>query len=335
MLDPSFDFDAVKGAFSAFALGNATGAPYGLFEDRNRSYSGGINLGPRNYNHRKRTFRDGVPGQITDVTEMLSATINAFIEYFSDINQKNYRESAIKYYMEWANSNPPFIGNYEKSLFQNVKSVGGYESRVSKNNINSDSNSSLIRTLPFVFIIDPLCYEFSEIDQELTNKNDHSKIVVSCYIGLIKILRESRFKDKKINPREIIQSWGFDASKYPLEGKALQDGYKKRAVYPLVYLIECLETYPLVSSSLEIIANELINFYRGCDSGAILSIVFGAYGAILGYEELMKSQWFVDQMKIVEKANPYKGQYPRPKKFFYNKILRSLEKFYDVLSTSI
>lgn len=305
-----FSLDQFLGGFTTLMLGDALGAPYEFYKDQDRRYTKDITLEPRIYNPYTRDFRSGVSGQITDDSEMTMCVLRSLV------NLGTFRNDLIIAYLDWANSDTKMIGRNTRSLFKGVKTVKGYKNRVEKLELNSESNGTLMRALPYVFVKDSLTEDLSTIDQLLTNKNKTTKLVLRTYITLSKALIVDKLP--RSNAKKLAKEIGFDISAYPLTSD--REGYKGKTkgwiVYPLVFLLNYLEEYPFETSSLETIYEDITVNHRGCDSDTILAIVFGVYGSAIGYKELCKSKWFVKNFQKVLDADTLEGGFPRPEKFW-------------------
>lgn len=321
----AFELDDFVGGFSALMLGDALGAPYEFKADSQRRYDGEdpLALPLRIYNRYRHDFRVGVPGQITDDSEMTMAVLRALVS-----DKKDYRTSLLTQFLDWANSGS-MLGRNTRSLFKGVKTIRGYEGRASKSDFKSESNGTLMRALPYVFLQEKFSREKSLMDQNLSNRNEMTQKVNAAYIALVRGV-----KAKKVSPskaRGFVEDFGLSLEDYPLDA-SFRGKSKGWVVYPLVYLVECLEKYPLKTASLKKIAEEVINFHRGCDSDTVLAIVFGAYGVWLGYEKLSCYQWFRENFQKVLDADTEEEGFPRPERYWASTFFDELPEMWKKLN---
>ena len=318
--------DDFVGGFSALMLGDALGAPYEFRADSGRKYDGDdpLTLSPRIYNTYRHEFREGVPGQITDDSEMTMVVVRALTS-----GGKDYRTSLLTYILEWANSGTGMMGRNTRNLFKGVKTIKGYEGRAAKSDFKSESNGTLMRALPYVFLEEELSRERSLVDQNLSNKNEMTQKVNAAYIALVREVKVGKVSPLKA--RKFVKDFGLSLEDYPLDA-SFRGKSKGWVVYPLVYLVECLEKYPLSAGSLKKIAEEVIDYHRGCDSDTVLAIVFGAYGVWLGYKALCKDTWFEENFQKVLDADTEEGDFPRPERYWASTFFDELPEMWKKLS---
>ena len=314
----AFTLDSFRGGFSALMVGDALGAPYEFYADRNRVYAGAMTLEPRIYNRVTKQFRSGVPGQITDDSEMTMATLRV-------LASGGTRENFIEAYLEWANSNTSFLGRNTRSLFKGIKTVRGYESRALKNGLQSESNGTLMRALPFVF--------FGGVDaaienSQLTNDNEMTRLVIGTYVKIVRGLLTKEIDVSQVKQFAKEEGFDIDQPKFVLEG-GFRGKEKGWVAYPLVCLINSLINYPVSVESLPLIANEVINDYRGCDTDTVLSIVYGVFGSSIGHRALVKNEWFRNHLQTTLDCDTSQGQYPREEKFWASTFYGELKELWS------
>lgn len=299
-------------------VGDAVGAPYEFRVDRDRVYDGEMLLEPRLFNPYTKKYKSGVVGQVTDDSELTMVVLRAVCAHLKNRRKETYTRIALPLYLEWAQT-APMMGRNTRSLFKGVKTVKGYEGRASKSTFESESNGTLMRALTFVFFD-----KWSIEDQELTNRNEMTKTVNRIYITLVRGLASGELDRKEV--RDYVQNEGLDPDDFPLAGMCSKN--KGWVVYPLVYLVWCLENFPMKASSLKEIAEDIINHRRGCDSDTVLAIVLGAYGVIMGYKKLIKNKWFSEGFQKVLDSGPLceQGGMPRDKVYWPSEFFGMSEK---------
>jgi hypothetical protein len=297
-------------------VGDALGAPYEFYADRKRVYDGEMTLEPRIYNRHTQTFRSGVVGQITDDSEMTIVVARAIAKIIS--KGADPRETFIQGYLRWANSDTRMMGRNTRSLLKGVSTIRGYENRVKKIGLESQSNGPLMRALPFAFLPEELGDELALIATKLTNDNDLVRDTILEYFSLVRNLLD-----------------GIESETIKEELDAGFRGKNKGWIrYPLIYLHQSLQTYPLIPESLSKIADDIINNHRGCDSDTVLSIVFGVWCSLIGYKKLVKNQWFRDKLEIVIGVDTSLGGFPRPEIFSAGAFYGELGEIWKVFSSA-
>lgn len=337
--------DHFIGAFIAHAIGDAIGAPYEFYADRNRKWNGVIELEPRIFNKYKRVFRCGVPGQVTDDTEMTHACLLALTTamekeaslvagtFAGETPLDHSKEEAILRYLEWANP-PSFQGRNTRKLLVGVKTLKGYESRFKKlisSGEVSESNGPLMRHLPFVFLSGLSERNFNgDEDVNITNPNDICRDACFIYRYTILKIKEGFVTRKEIRSHLVeVFKRKIPGLRDKLEIKKSFSGKEKGWIWhPIAYLVWCLENFSIRVASLRKIADDLLLNRRGCDSDTVLSIVFGAYGCWLGAEALLADEWFSSCFQKVLSCDSSKGEFPRPDKFSFKNIYGSLPELW-------
>ena len=309
-------FDNFRGGMVGILVGDALGAPYEFYADRKRVYDGEMTLEPRIYNRHTQTFRSGVVGQITDDSEMTIVVARAIAKIIS--KGADPRETFIQGYLRWANSDTRMMGRNTRSLLKGVSTIRGYENRVKKIGLESQSNGPLMRALPFAFLPEELGNEIALIATKLTNDNDLVRDTILEYLSLVRNLLDG------IAPSSVEEELDSD-----FRGK--NKGWIK---YPLIYLQQSLQTYPLIPESLPKIADDIINNHRGCDSDTVLSIVFGVWCSAIGYRKLVRSEWFRDKLEIVINADTSSGGFPRPETFSAETFYGELDEIWNVFASA-
>ena len=116
------DKDRIKGMFYGLALGDALGAPF-EFGGKNRlkNYTGLLDTPVIRFT-RFQGKKTAEIGQITDDTEMTLSLANSLVR-----NKCYHRDDVIVSYMNWANSNCPYMGTNTRELFKGVKTINGYK----------------------------------------------------------------------------------------------------------------------------------------------------------------------------------------------------------------
>lgn len=315
--------DQIRGGLVAVMVGDALGAPYEFYADRNRTYDGKMTLEPRIYNKYTKSFRSGVVGQITDDSEMTMVNWRVIASIGPSESSKDIRKKFIEAYIDWANSDTRMMGKNTRSLFRGIKTQRGYETRALKSGLSSESNGTLMRALPFAHLDRKLGDKLAKISSKLTNDNETTEFVISTYLELVRGLLSGDLKRKNIE--KFAKERDIDVD------KELDQGFTKSETkgwvrYPLVYLIWCLKNFPLEPESLKNIADDLINHRRGCDSDTILSIVFGVYGSVIGFQNLSNFTWFRKILDKVLECDTLSGGFPRPEKFWANTFYLELEE---------
>lgn len=306
-------FDNFRGGMVGVIVGDALGAPYEFYADRKRIYSGEMELEPRIYNRYTSSFRSGVVGQITDDSEMTMITARVIASVAGrGTTPRDPRNSFLLAYLEWANNDTRMLGINTRNLFKGVSTVKGYESRVKKFGLESQSNGPLMRALPFAFLPEELGNELAIIATRLTNDNEVAIGTILTYLDLV---------------RNLIQGIPItidDDELYRLEDSEFRGKNKGWIKYPLLFIMQCLQKYPLEPASLPKIAENVINDYRGCDSDTVLSIVFGVYCSVIGHAKLVKYPWFRSKLELILNADTSLGGFPRPEKLwastFYSEL---------------
>jgi ADP-ribosylglycohydrolase len=332
--------DSIRGAFIAHALGDALGAPYEFKADAKRKYKGVMELEPRIFNPYTKKFRAGVAGQVTDDTEMTSVMTCSIVETVSRGGpfRDDYPKIAVMNYLRWANP-PAFQGRNTRSLFSRIKTYDGYLKRVEKAEslsptgmIESQSNGPLMRAFPWIFLRQGK--RWMKYDVELTNPHPLVLDVCRSYVRLVRWLLKGGDPDearaylkKKCMTKELKEYLSDPKLHLDLKAKEFRGQKKGWVVFPLIYALWTLQRFKMKASSLEKIADDIINHQRGCDSDTVLAITFSIYGAVLGEKELLKSSFVRANLEVMENADLSQGDFPRPDYLTFVRMRESLEKF--------
>lgn len=333
--------DSIRGAFIAHALGDALGAPYEFKADAKRKYKGVMELEPRLFNPYTKKFRTGVAGQVTDDTEMTSVMISAIVETVPRRFGDYYPKIAVMNYLKWANP-PAFQGRNTRSLFSRIKTYEGYLKRVEKAEslsptgmIESQSNGPLMRAFPWVFLRQGK--RWMKYDVELTNPHPLVLDVCRSYVRLVRWLLKGGDPDgaraylkKKCMAKELKECLSDSKLHLDLRAKDFRGQKKGWVVFPLIYALWTLQRFEMKVSSLEKIADDIINHQRGCDSDTVLAITFSIYGAVLGEKKLLKSSFVRGCLEVMENADLSQGDFDRPDYLTFVRMRESLEKFINI-----
>lgn len=153
-------------------------------------------------------------------------------------------------------------------------------------------------------------------------------LVIGTYVEIVRRLLTKEIEVGQV--KQFAKEEGFDVDhpKFALEG-GFRGKEKGWVAYPLVCLINSLINYPISVESLPLIANEVINDYRGCDTDTVLSIVYGVFGSLIGHRALVKNKWFRKHLQTTLDCDTNQGQYPREEKFWASTFYGELKELWS------
>lgn len=126
------------------------------------------------------------PGQWTDDTEMTIAVAEGVL-----VNPHDPVPEIGKRFLEWANTNPPDIGNTIRAAFSNYLKLGNWQQAAEalhKNGMRTAGNGALMRTLPIAFMYkDPAdIYIMSMMIARMTHWDPEAGLTCCLYCLLAK-----------------------------------------------------------------------------------------------------------------------------------------------------
>lgn len=336
-------YDKIFGIVFGHALGDALGAPSEFPVIQN--YTGKLEF--RMVRAAKPFFKIPekklVLGQITDDTEMAMVLVHI-------LNKGYTKENAVLEYMEWANSDIPFLGKNTKNLFKGVKTYKGYTNRYKKfSDSNNQSNGPLMRSYPLV--VNP---KYIKDDVYLTNPNKVCYEMVKIYIEAIqdaidnkskKIILENAVKKAKSSETIKVFNQIKNNEKRDISGKS--KGWIAHSFFCAFYALMNSEDYKSGIDTImflddffnpNILQKRNKNSRGNTDTDTNCAIAGALLGAYYGFINMCKDETTKQNLRILVKANPNKGDVPRPLKYHNIKLIstaRNLFKLYmDKLSSN-
>jgi ADP-ribosylglycohydrolase len=349
------DKNRVKGMFYSLMLGDVLGAPH-EFKSVTKpvKYTGKVEHVvelPNRYTKVSKFFPVGI---ITDDTEMTIALTNALTVWNikkdekkekqkkktvfdvlmppkSEVVQKEFngfkysRFKVLSSYIDWCNSDVPFLGTNTKSLLRGVKTIQDYNQRVEnqKKEIENDvskiplSNGCLMRCAPLALLPD-LHRNLIEVDTNLTNPYLVCREAVWIQVFILwHLLRNTSLglknflilleKESKNWCKEIQKLYANSKLNFNKKCLHYRKGYVLNPLYFVFYILHHMETKNWDAWMKFIIENGGDTDTNACIAGAVL-------GAYWGYEFLatQKESQFLYNIEQVQKS---KIDSLRPKEF--------------------
>jgi ADP-ribosyl-[dinitrogen reductase] hydrolase len=329
--------DRVRGMLLGVAIGDAIGLPF-EFNYKKQPYSDLIQYKAYNNSqfHGKRYY---AIGQYSDDMELTITLARNLIK-----NKKYNRDKILLDYMEWANTNPP-MGNNTRNLFQNVKTIRGYESRFSKyfptkeSQENSQSNGCLMRcsSLACLWNNDDIL-----LDTALTNPSEVSKGATLFYTYLLRcILTGDTKKHCWENAVEILPSLhpeinrivkmvesGTEWALVEFKGRKRAIGWVLYALYAGLY---CYYHFVDDDSDATVFEKSLawvIKDHPDSDTDTNAAVAGGLIGAAIGSVRMEASPITAENIRLVMSHQTRETDRPRPVSYH----LSDLEAIVDGLT---
>lgn len=339
-MNKSIIYEKIFGMVFGHALGDALGAPSEFPIIQN--YSGKLEF--KIIRASKPFFKIPekklVVGQITDDTEMAMVLVNI-------LNNGYTKENAVLEYMEWANSNIPFLGKNTKNLFKGVKTYNGYVNRYKKfSDSNNQSNGPLMRSYPLV--VNP---KYIKDDVYLTNPNKLCYEMVKIYIEAIQDAIDNKSKEiilqnasKKAKYSETIQV--FDQIKHnkkrDISGKS--KGWIAHAFFCAFYALINSKDYKSGIDSImflddffnpNILKKRNKNSRGNTDTDTNCAIAGSLLGAYYGFINMCKDETTKQNLRILIRANPNNGDVQRPLKYHNKNLYSTARKLFKLYMDKI
>lgn len=315
------DHDTIRGLLWGVAVGDALGAPHEFRTGTPlRQYTGILEY-PLVVQSRWQGRRAGVVGQVSDDTEMtlsLASSLASAKRYSTD--------AALAAYMKWANSKCPFMGTNTRSLFHNVTTRRGYETRFNKaygtsaQDTWSQSNGCLMRCAPLAVLGDKAS-DAARVDCALSNP--HPICVDSCqvYIRAIQSLGAgAHLGDVEDSALEWAQTPEVkaalrEASDLSAERDVtVSKGWVLHALWCAFRALHVLEDSGTYEDAIDWVVR------LGGDTDTNACIAGGFLGAYLGYQAMASEERTGRNIKTARAADPTLGEIGRPAHYHAAKI---------------
>ena len=309
--------DRVRGMLYGVALGDALGAPH---EFKNSipatQYTGQLEYQPL-VPSRFQGIRYGVPGQVTDDTEMTLALANTILA------EKGFkRDNVIRAYQDWANSKPFGMGKNTRRLFHGVKTIRGFNQRYEKalreDLTATQSNGSLMRASPLALLVNPDDPDsFAPVleDTRLSNPNrvnEEASLIYTMTLALaLRGTDVDTILDNVTEAAAQMNSSIQEAVEQVNQGFArnLNAVGKGWVVHGLYAALMSLRYYQLAEENpFKTALDQIIRL--GGDTDTNGAIAGGLLGALAGYQEIKHEEG--DNLTILINADPSQGDFPRP-----------------------
>lgn len=307
----------IKTVGTAHCLGDALGAPYEGKRNKKRKFE------RLEFIHRAKISSVHVGTRLAALAQWTDDTENALV-ILSTLIENDFvydRNKTVLGYMKWANSKPFGMGNNEKRYFYGVKTLSGYEKRVSKqkpDDVECESDGTIMRAWPLAFAKN---WEFASVeDAKITNNN---KINIGCNVIYVELIRgfvnglpkieifknlyktANKFDSVLLDCVEDAISDALDGGKITKEFNNEIEGWVVYGLYFAVYSAFVSDKKPL-----EIIS-EVISQRIDTDTMAAIS------GAVLGarFPDMFKDEKVKELASQVLKCDTTQGKFPRPECF--------------------
>lgn len=306
--------DKIRGMIAFLAVGDALGVPHEFVYQRDIKYTGKVEHASFLWNRFKKEKKNLVIGQFSDDTEMTITLARNLIRNKGDYK----RDSVIMDYIEWDNSGTPMRGKNTRALFDNIKSLKGYESRYKKIFTDTDpstwtcSNGCLMRCSPLAII-----KKFEPVMDDCSITNPHWVTKDCCQIQVAAI-KASLLNKSKQDIIKLVQKIAQTKETKGIlvdvaEGKMDRDLSVSKGwiLHGLYCSLTCLISFDNPREAIDwVIGKHPVSDTdtNACISGALL-------GAFYGYNKLMEDPIIKKNWEIVRDADPSKGDVPRPIKY--------------------
>jgi ADP-ribosyl-[dinitrogen reductase] hydrolase len=283
--------DRALGMIIGLAIGDALGA---IYEFRSMTpkvlYTGLI---PRDnfridFQYASRAHKGGA---VTDDTQMSIALLHSLHR-----NDGYNRTDVIQSYMNWANGDVP-IGRNTRAHFKGVKTIRGYENRVSSmNEESSQSNGSLMRCAPLA-LLDSWKRDCIT-DCDLTNRNDINR---ECSLMLVSLLRARIYSINvdKFSPATKEVRHALESAEHGwmrcLNGK--DKGWVCHALYMALYTDLRADTFEDAMNVVYTTSGE----YSDCDT--LMAITGALIGSSLGLRKMLQEKKTAVNIQTVFEIN--------------------------------
>lgn len=335
----------LRGMLMGVFLGDAIGAPYEFKHNAGDlvTYNGLIHKKVRTFNRfaaADKHFATYALGSMTDDSEMTLALARGLIT-----NNGYSRDTVIKQYMSWANSNQPMMGKNTRQLFKGIKTIKGFEDRLAKITVleeskRSQSNGTLMRCAPLAILS---TFDAVLTDCNLSNPNkvnrDANLIQVMTLWMLIRNIPVDEIwkivKSKAQTPevRELLTfvennplSCDSKGTSTKLEFPSLaakgKKGWVLNGLYCSMLALRC-------SGSYQDIIDWVVK-HPGSDTDTNGAIAGAVIGAKLGYDVLSNESRTAVNIKLVKQPVIEAGDVIRPDEYTLKDFDDLCERLYSV-----
>lgn len=284
--------DKMLGMLIGVAIGDALGAPYEFKTSSGVKYTGLMTESTVHHNRFHGTW-EIPPGQFTDDTEMTLCLASSLI------NKQGYdRADVVTSYMTWANSGIKSIGRNTRELFKGIKTIKGFENRLSKKMSEpssewSQSNGSLMRCSPLVALND-----FEAVIGDASLSNFHpvcldTNLVYVNYLRQLMLTNNKKIVD--VSQTKEVKAVINDALHNEPRDLTNKKGWCLHALYAS---IRALNTYDTLQDALDWVIGQ----NRGSDTDTNAAITGALMGAYLGYSAIAKEERTLANIKIMYSA---------------------------------
>jgi len=307
--------DRVRGMLFGVALGDALGGPHEFRYQVPLGKYHGIVEHPLEYIPRYQRRLVGNVGQITDDTEMTITLADSIL-----LNDCYDRETTTMAYMAWANSGMRLMGTNTRSLFANIKTFKGFESRLrAKRAAPQDewtqSNGCLMRCTPLAVLPEDKWFTAAVMDCGTTNPHP------VCVDGVLAYLTAARALLAGKTPEEATQLAADNATTDKIANVISmgRDGIEldvsRRATKGwIVFAIYC--AFKALNDTAETYQDRIDAIIRlGGDTDTNAAIAGGLVGAYLGAAKMREEDRTCTNLAVVLTCDPAAGDMPRAEKY--------------------
>lgn len=310
--------DRFQGAFCGLFLGDSLGAPFEFrYSLPVSSYTGRCEFPSKIY-FTFQPIKYLVPGQTTDDSCFSIALFRTLLA-----NKTYNREDVLQSYLNLCNvTDLKLLGRNTRDLFKGVKTIKGYEGRRAKIDNSSQSNGSLMRIMPIIYLFSYLNKQevigFAQIDTNLTNPNEVNREATTIYIDLFYNIANSENTQTNFSTlyqtywtkctsqeiRNAITDAVNDASVNILRREiSTNKGWVCHALYCALFGLLLAEKGYSFEQILEIIIKGAGDTdTNACITGALIGFYFG-------YNRLVTSQTTYNNLNIILHADWSKGDF--------------------------
>lgn len=310
---PTITLDKVRGMFMGAFLGDALGAPHEFRANTKTPYTGKLEHKAfmiSQYQGRKELQI----AQVSDDSEMTLALLRTLIH-----DHGYNRDNVIMSYLRWANSGGWMLGKNTRALLKGVKTLRGYNTRISKIldlpiSERSQSNGAMMRCSPLA-----LLYDNTPVveDVKLTNPNP---VCIDCNLVYISALRlalqgvdgATIFNTiQTLAQTDEVKAVLTQVEKREERNIAENKGWCLNALWCAMMTITSFTNY---SEAM----NWIITSQKGSDTDTNACISGALLGAILGFENLQLETLTSENIQILLNVDTNTGSTPRPLEYSPN-----------------
>lgn len=294
--------DKVRGMLMGAFLGDALGAPHEFRVNAKVPYTG--KLEHNAFNISKYQGRQSLQvSQVSDDSELILTLLRSIIK-----DQKYIRDNVIMSYLKWANSGGWMIGKNTRALLKGVTTLKGYQNRVAKHGLTSQSNGALMRCSPLALLNDNDC-----VLQDLSITNFNA-VCADCELIYVAALRLAL----RGNDGMTIFNHVYDLVQ-TAEVKAVFDQVLNNEPRNIaenkgwcLHGLWCSVTAMISFNSYSEAIDWVITAQKGSDTDTNACIAGALIGAILGFEALQSEPITNYNIEMVLTADIDNGPTPRP-----------------------